>query len=232
MATSRPASARRPATDLAGRAGADHDDVEAALAHGAQSIPVRPALQGRGILPGCSARPSRSPSSPPRSSRPAARTRTPRTPTRAPTRPRAPTTTPAAPARPRAARRPGAACAWSRSATSQSPLYVTAPPGDRRRIFVVEQAGRIVVVRGGKPLAQPFLDIRSKVDGRRRAGAALDGVRPRLRAVGAASTSTTPRRAAPRRSGSTAAPATTAPTPAARASCCAWTTPSPTTTAA
>jgi glucose/arabinose dehydrogenase len=44
-----------------------------------------------------------------------------------------------------------------------APVYVTAPPGDRRRIFVVEQAGRIVVVRGGKPLAQPFLDIRSKV---------------------------------------------------------------------
>ena len=45
----------------------------------------------------------------------------------------------------------------------QSPLYVTAPPGDRRRIFVVEQAGRIVVVRGGRTLAKPFLDIRSKV---------------------------------------------------------------------
>jgi glucose/arabinose dehydrogenase len=44
-----------------------------------------------------------------------------------------------------------------------SPLYVTAPPNDRRRLFVVEQAGRIVVVRGGKTLAQPFLDIRSKV---------------------------------------------------------------------
>jgi glucose/arabinose dehydrogenase len=44
-----------------------------------------------------------------------------------------------------------------------APLYVTAPPGDRRRIFVVEQAGRIMVVRGGKTLAQPFLDIRSKV---------------------------------------------------------------------
>jgi glucose/arabinose dehydrogenase len=44
-----------------------------------------------------------------------------------------------------------------------SPLYVAAPPGDRRRIFVVEQAGRIEVVRGGKRLAQPFLDIRSKV---------------------------------------------------------------------
>jgi glucose/arabinose dehydrogenase len=44
-----------------------------------------------------------------------------------------------------------------------APLYVTSPPGDRRRIFVVEQAGRIVVVRGGKQLSQPFLDIRSKV---------------------------------------------------------------------
>jgi glucose/arabinose dehydrogenase len=44
-----------------------------------------------------------------------------------------------------------------------SPLYVTAPPNDRRRLFVVEQAGRIVVVRGGRRLPQPFLDIRSKV---------------------------------------------------------------------
>jgi glucose/arabinose dehydrogenase len=44
-----------------------------------------------------------------------------------------------------------------------SPLYVTAPPNDRRRVFVVEQAGRIVVLRGGRRLAQPFLDIRSKV---------------------------------------------------------------------
>jgi glucose/arabinose dehydrogenase len=44
-----------------------------------------------------------------------------------------------------------------------SPLYVTAPPTDRRRVFVVEQAGRIVVLRGGRRLPQPFLDIRSKV---------------------------------------------------------------------
>jgi glucose/arabinose dehydrogenase len=44
-----------------------------------------------------------------------------------------------------------------------SPLYVTAPANDRRRLFVVEQAGRIVVVRGGRRLPQPFLDIRSKV---------------------------------------------------------------------
>jgi glucose/arabinose dehydrogenase len=44
-----------------------------------------------------------------------------------------------------------------------APLYVTAPPGDTRRVFVVEQAGRIMVVQGGKTLAQPFLDIRPKV---------------------------------------------------------------------
>ena len=44
-----------------------------------------------------------------------------------------------------------------------SPLYVTAPRGDRRRIFVVEQEGRIRVVRGGKVLARPFLDIRRLV---------------------------------------------------------------------
>ena len=45
----------------------------------------------------------------------------------------------------------------------QAPLYLTSPPGDKRRLFIVEQAGQIVVVRGGKPQAQPFLDIRSKV---------------------------------------------------------------------
>ncbi|HWC25801.1 MAG TPA: PQQ-dependent sugar dehydrogenase, partial [Solirubrobacteraceae bacterium] len=44
-----------------------------------------------------------------------------------------------------------------------APLYVTAPPGDRRRIFVVEQGGTIRVVRGGKRLSRPFLDLRSRV---------------------------------------------------------------------
>ena len=44
-----------------------------------------------------------------------------------------------------------------------SPVYVTAPRGDRRRIFVVEQAGVIRVVRGGRRLEQPFLDIRRLV---------------------------------------------------------------------
>jgi glucose/arabinose dehydrogenase len=44
-----------------------------------------------------------------------------------------------------------------------APLYVTSPPGDRSRIMVVEQGGRIMVVRNGRKLARPFLDIRSRV---------------------------------------------------------------------
>ena len=39
----------------------------------------------------------------------------------------------------------------------------TAPPGDERRVFVVEQGGTIRVVRGGRKLDEPFLDIRDKV---------------------------------------------------------------------
>jgi glucose/arabinose dehydrogenase len=46
----------------------------------------------------------------------------------------------------------------------EQPLYVTAPPGDERRVFVVEQGGRIWVVRGGRKLAQPFLDLSSKTN--------------------------------------------------------------------
>jgi glucose/arabinose dehydrogenase len=44
-----------------------------------------------------------------------------------------------------------------------TPVFVTAPPGDTRRIFVVEQSGAIRVVRAGKRLSRPFLDLRSKV---------------------------------------------------------------------
>jgi len=44
-----------------------------------------------------------------------------------------------------------------------APLYVVAPPGDHRRIMVVEQGGRVVVVRDGRRLARPFLDLRSQV---------------------------------------------------------------------
>jgi len=43
------------------------------------------------------------------------------------------------------------------------PVYVTAPPGDHHRIFVVEQGGTIRIVKDGKKLAQPFLNIGSRV---------------------------------------------------------------------
>jgi glucose/arabinose dehydrogenase len=43
-----------------------------------------------------------------------------------------------------------------------NPLYLTAPTGDNR-LFVVEQPGRVRIIRGGALLAQPFLDITAKV---------------------------------------------------------------------
>ena len=43
------------------------------------------------------------------------------------------------------------------------PLYLTSPPGDRRRQMVVEQPGRVIVIRDGRRLSRPFLDIRSRV---------------------------------------------------------------------
>jgi glucose/arabinose dehydrogenase len=44
-----------------------------------------------------------------------------------------------------------------------APVYATAPTGVRGVLYVVEQAGRIVVWRNGAVRARPFLDIRSKV---------------------------------------------------------------------
>jgi glucose/arabinose dehydrogenase len=43
-----------------------------------------------------------------------------------------------------------------------SPLYLTSPANDSR-LFVVEQAGRIRIIKNGQVLAQPFLDIVSRV---------------------------------------------------------------------
>jgi glucose/arabinose dehydrogenase len=44
-----------------------------------------------------------------------------------------------------------------------SPVYLTAPPGDTARLFVVEQAGRIQIVQHGLRLTTPFLDITGRV---------------------------------------------------------------------
>jgi glucose/arabinose dehydrogenase len=43
------------------------------------------------------------------------------------------------------------------------PLLVTAPPGDPARLFIVDKGGRIFVVKNGSRLAQPFLDLSSRV---------------------------------------------------------------------
>ncbi|MGH9381008.1 MAG: PQQ-dependent sugar dehydrogenase [Thermoanaerobaculia bacterium] len=44
-----------------------------------------------------------------------------------------------------------------------NPTYVTAPPGDRTRLFVVEQGGTIRVVQRGRKRERPYLDIRDRV---------------------------------------------------------------------
>ncbi|MGH7731881.1 MAG: PQQ-dependent sugar dehydrogenase [Candidatus Eiseniibacteriota bacterium] len=68
----------------------------------------------------------------------------------------APLPAPAAPA-------PTPAVALERVASGLAdPLYVTAPPGDPR-LFVVEQAGRIRIVKAGRLLSTPFLDLTDRV---------------------------------------------------------------------
>jgi len=44
-----------------------------------------------------------------------------------------------------------------------SPLYVTAPPGDRTRLFIVERTGTIRIIKNGVLEATPFLDITARV---------------------------------------------------------------------
>ncbi|HEX2233603.1 MAG TPA: PQQ-dependent sugar dehydrogenase, partial [Thermoleophilaceae bacterium] len=43
------------------------------------------------------------------------------------------------------------------------PTYIAAPPGDRRRRYVVEREGRIRVMRGRRVLRRPLLDISGRV---------------------------------------------------------------------
>ena len=46
------------------------------------------------------------------------------------------------------------------------PVHVTAPPGDERRLFVVEKRGTVRVLLDGRPLPRPFLDLRDEVEWR------------------------------------------------------------------
>ena len=44
-----------------------------------------------------------------------------------------------------------------------APLYLTAPPGDATRLFVVEKTGAIRIIKDGVLLTDPFLDLTSRV---------------------------------------------------------------------
>jgi glucose/arabinose dehydrogenase len=59
------------------------------------------------------------------------------------------------------AARKGVRLVWMGSFTE--PDHVTAPPGDTRRLFVVEKKGRIQVLVDGKRASRPFLDISGDV---------------------------------------------------------------------
>lgn len=74
--------------------------------------------------------------------------------------------------RPQESRRPvpggdaGAArggVALKRIGSFEAPVYVAGAPGFPKLLFVVEQPGRIAVLKGGKRLPRPFLDVRGLV---------------------------------------------------------------------
>ena len=44
-----------------------------------------------------------------------------------------------------------------------SPVFLTSPPGDQERTFVVEQGGRIRIIRNDALVSAPFLDISSRI---------------------------------------------------------------------
>jgi glucose/arabinose dehydrogenase len=58
----------------------------------------------------------------------------------------------------------GAGLALKRVGNFDNPTYVSGAPGFPKLLFVVEQPGKIAVLRGGHKLSQPFLDISSLVD--------------------------------------------------------------------
>src|SRR3954454_21845799 len=55
------------------------------------------------------------------------------------------------------------AVALKRIGSFEAPVYVAGAPGFPKLLFVVEQPGRIAVLRGGRRLRKPFLDISADV---------------------------------------------------------------------
>jgi glucose/arabinose dehydrogenase len=48
-------------------------------------------------------------------------------------------------------------------ATLDHPLYTASAPGDSKRLYVVEEPGKIMIIRNGKVLRRPFVDLRGRV---------------------------------------------------------------------
>jgi glucose/arabinose dehydrogenase len=71
---------------------------------------------------------------------------------------------PSAPTASQQQRGAGAGVALKRVGSFDAPVYVAGAPGFPELLFVVEQPGRIVVLRGGHRLRKPFLDLRDQVN--------------------------------------------------------------------
>jgi glucose/arabinose dehydrogenase len=71
-----------------------------------------------------------------------------------------------------------------RVGTFANPTYVTAPPGDRTRLFVVEQGGTIRVVQRGRKRDRPYLDISDRVQSGGEQGLLSMAFAPRYRRNG------------------------------------------------
>jgi glucose/arabinose dehydrogenase len=85
----------------------------------------------------------------------------------APSAATSPTATRTATSRPTATASPGRSlltgpAKLEKVVDADNPVHLTAPPGDQR-LYVVEQAGRVVVVDRGKVNPEPFLDISADV---------------------------------------------------------------------
>lgn len=59
--------------------------------------------------------------------------------------------------------RPHGGVALKKIGSFDAPVYIAGAPGFPRLLFVVEQAGRVIVLRGGHRLRKPFLDLRGKI---------------------------------------------------------------------
>lgn len=69
----------------------------------------------------------------------------------------------------------------------EEPVDVQVPPGERNRLFIVEQPGRIRIVRGGALVGAPFLDITARIDWGGERGLLGLAFHPRTRTTAASS---------------------------------------------